>query len=188
MRKAYAPSMISSKRFWVIFASIFMLGSVPLLLGQPSGVASAGLSAGFMMPIEQLWQMAVFIGIGLYAAHLRSSHAMLLLPLSFLLLFVVGMSLGFDTTRFEKMPFFLLGSVMIYALCFIVCRSEQMIMGMVVSASIGFHFGDYYFKQIPDIAAPLYFMIGNILAIALLFCASVSLGVTFLKGNRRTVA
>lgn len=177
--------MMSSKRFLVIFASIFLLGSVPLLLGQPSGAASAGLSAGFMMPIEQLWQLFVFVLVGLYASYLRSPHAMVLLPLSFLLLFVVGMSLSFDAQAYSRMPFFLLGAVLIFALCFVLSRSEQMIMGMVMTASLGFHFGSFYYRQIPDIAAPLYFMIGTMLALALIFSASVSLGVTFLRSNRR---
>jgi len=179
---------MSSKRFLAIFASIFLLGSVPLLLGQPSGAASAGLSAGFTMPIEQVWQLVMFIALGVYAAHLRSSHAMILLPLSFLLLFVVGMSLAFDAQDYRYMPYFLLGSVMLFAFCFVISQSEQMIMGMVICASFGFHFGSYYFRQIPDIAAPLYFMIGNIIALALIFCASVSLGVTFMKSNRRASA
>jgi hydrogenase/urease accessory protein HupE len=180
-------NMMSSKRFLVIFASIFLLGSVPLLLGQPSGAASAGLSAGFMMPIEQLWQLVIFISLGLFASYLRSTQAMLMLPLAFLLLFVVGMSLAFDATVYTRMPAFLLGSVLLFALCFAICRSEQVIMGMVIAASLGFHFGGYYHQLIPDIAAPLYFMICIILALALILCASVSLGVTFMRSNRRGV-
>lgn len=177
--------MISSKRFLLIFASIFALASVPLLLGQPSGASSAGLSAGFMMPIEQLWQLMIFVALGVYAAHLRSSHAMILLPLSFLLLFVVGMSIELDMTRYNRMPFFLLGAVLLFALCFTIARSQPVLLGMVIAASLGFHFGNYYYRLIPDIAAPLYFLIGNLLALALIFCASVSLGLTFIRQNRR---
>ena len=75
--------------------------------------------------------------------------------------------------------------LLILALCFVISRSEQMILGMIIAASFGFHFGGYYFRLIPDIAAPLYFMIGTILALVLIFSASVSLGLTFLKANRR---
>lgn len=177
--------VVSSKRFFAIFASIFLLGAVPLLLGQPSGAASAGLSAGFIKPLEQIWQLVIFIALGVYAAHLRSSHAMVLLPLCFLLMFLVGMSIELDNQRFGLMPLFLLGAVMLFAICFTVARSQNILVGMVISASFGFHFGAYYYRLIPDIAAPLYFLIGNLLVLSLIFSASVSLGITFLKHNRR---
>jgi hydrogenase/urease accessory protein HupE len=177
--------MMSSKRFLAVFASIFLLGSVPLLLGQPSGAASAGLSMGFRLPIEQLWQLALLVLLGVYASYLRSPHAMLLLPLSFVLMFTVGMSLAFDVTAYPRMPLFLLGAVLLLGLCFVLSRSEQMILGMVVAASFGFHFGSYYYQQIPSIAAPLYFMLGNLLAFALIFAMAVAMGLTFLRANRR---
>lgn len=177
--------MISSKRFIAIFASIFLLASLPLLLGPPNGRASAGLSAGFLLPIEQLWQMAILVSLGVYSAHLRSSQAMVLLPLSFILMYVVGMSVAFDANQYPLMPFFLLGSVMLLAISFILSRSEHILIGMIITASFGFHFGTYYYGLIPPIAEPLYFMLGNILALSLIFCAAVSLGITFLRPNRR---
>ena len=177
--------MISSKRFWLIFASIFLLGAIPLLFGQPSGAASAGLSAGFTMPIDQPWQLVIFIALGVYAAHLRSGNGMVLVPLSFLLLFTIGMLIELDHRQFDKLPFFMLGAVMLFGICFTMARSQPVLLAMLISASFGFHFGNYYYRLIPDIAAPLYFLIGNVFALALLFCSSVSLGLTFMRHNRR---
>lgn len=176
--------MISSKLFLAIFASIFILGTVPLVLGQSNGVSSAGLSAGFLLPVEELWQLVIFIALGIYASQLRQS-AMILVPLSFILMFVVGMMILMDMQRLDKLPFFLLGAVVLFALSFSIAESRAILFGMAVSASFGFHFGMYYKQLIPDIAAPLHFMIGNILALTLIFSASVSLGLTFLKERRQ---
>lgn len=170
--------VLTSKRFILIFASIFLLGAMPLMIGQPSGAATAGLSHGFTLPIERLYHLIALFSLGVYASYLRG-NAIILVPLSFVLLYVVGMSLQLDMTRYRMLPFFMLGSVLLFALCMMAAGSHRHgIIGMIISASVGFHFGRYYAAEVPAIASPLYFMIGTILCYGLIFSTAVSFGLT----------
>lgn len=167
----------TNKRFMLVFASIFALGATPLLIQQPNGAASAGLSLGFMLPIEEALHLVLFLMLGIYASFLRG-NALILVPLSFILLYVVGISIYFDFARYALMPLFMLGSIILFALSMVVAGHRKCMMAMVIAASLGFHFGGFYAGAIPDIAAPIFFMIGNILAFALIFAVAISFGIT----------
>jgi len=168
---------MTSKRFILIFASIFLLGAMPFLIYQPNGAASAGLSSGFTLPIEKLIHMLVFLALGAYASWQRG-NAVLMMPLGFLFLFVTGVSLEIDHTHYPLIPMFMLGSVLLFAVAMAIIQNRAGILGMAVAASLGFHFGRHYIRQMPDIASPLYFLLGNITAFALIFATAISFGLT----------
>lgn len=168
---------MTSKRFILIFASIFLLGAMPFLIVQPNGASSAGLSAGFTMPIEHAYHLLVFLAIGISASFVRS-NALLLMPLSFILLYVVGMAMVLDHTKYTLMPMFVFGSIILFGMVMSVTESRKGMLSVLVAASVGFHFGTHYASAVPDIASPLYFMIGNILSFALVFATAVSFGLT----------
>lgn len=172
---------MTSKRFILLFASIFLLGAMPFLILQPNGASSAGLSAGFTVPIEHAYHLIIFLVIGLSASFVRS-NALLLMPLSFILLYVVGMTTEIDHDKYKLMPMFLFGAVILFGIVMSVTDSRRGLISVLVAASIGFHFGLYYASEVPEIASPLYFMIGNILSFALVFATSVSFGLT-LRGD-----
>lgn len=175
---------LTNKRFVLIFASIFMLGAMPLMMSQPNGAASAGLSLGFSFPIEHGWHLLVMLLIGIYASVLRA-NAVILVPLAFVLLYLVGMSTYLDHARYSMLPMFMLGSILLFALSMAVADNQRCMVGLVISASVGFHFGRHYSFAVPDIASPIYFMIGNILAFALVFATAVSFGVTLRNDHIR---
>lgn len=175
LHRAMSGELFTTKRFIVVFASIFLLGLTPLLLLQPGGASNAGLSLGFTVPIERLMDLFIFVAIGVYASFLRG-QAMVLVPLSFLFLYVIGMATNVDSERYALMPMFMLGAVMLFAVSVAVAGKRANVIAMLVAASVGFHFGRQYLDIMPDIASPLYFMIGNILSFALIFAAAISFG------------
>lgn len=168
---------MTSKRFILIFASIFLLGAMPFLIYQPNGAASAGLSSGFTLPIEKLVHMLIFLCIGFYASLQRGS-AVMMMPLAFIFLFITGVSLEIDHSRYAMMPMFMLGSVMLFSVSMAIISTRAGVLGMAVAASFGFHFGRHYISQMPDIASPIYFLLGNIIAFALIFATAISFGLT----------
>lgn len=174
---------MTSKRFVLLSASIFLLGAMPFLIYQPNGASSAGLSSGFTLPIERAFHLILFLSLGVYASYLRG-NAVLLMPLSFIFLFVVGMSQGLSPQDFPMMPMFVFGAVVLFAMSMSVMQSRKGIIGMVIAASVGFHFGLYYTDEIPEIASPLYFLLGNILSLALIFATAVSFGLTMRNDKR----
>jgi hydrogenase/urease accessory protein HupE len=170
--------IISSKRFVLIFASIFALGAVPLLISQPSGASSAGLSAGFLTQLQVVWQLLIPGAIGIFASRL-STQEMVIPPLGFILLFTIGLALGMDTQRYGGLPYFIFGAVICFGLSLMTVRSMACLSGLLIAASAGFHLGLFQQYQIPQLAEPLFFLIGNILALALIFAIAVSLGLSF---------
>ncbi|MCI5049961.1 MAG: HupE/UreJ family protein [Rickettsiales bacterium] len=174
---------MTSKRFIILFASIFLLGAMPFLILQPTtGASSAGVSAGFTTPIEHTYHLIVLLVIGLSASIIRQ-NALLLMPLSFILLYVVGMTVVLDHRIFKLMPMFLLGSVILFGIVMSLVKKRTEIIAVVLAASVGFHFGMYYGELVPDIASPLYFMIGNILSFALILATAASFGLTLRSDN-----
>jgi len=167
----------SMTRFVVIFASIFLLGAMPFLILQPNGASSAGLSAGFVAPIEKLYHLFLFLFIGFFAAFIRQ-NALLLMPLSFILLYVVGITMELDHDKYPLLPMFLFGSVILFGIVMSLTQTRIAIFSVMAAASIGFHFGIFYSSKVPEIASPLYFMIGNILSFALVFATAASFGLT----------
>jgi len=170
---------MSSRRIILLFASIFCLGALPFLIVQPSGPASAGLSSGFTMPIEHIGHLFVLAAVGVMAAWVRH-EAILLFPLSCVLLFVIGQFLYLDAAQFPKIYLFVFGAILLFALSVGLVQRKAALLGMALSASAGFHLGMFYIRQLPEIASPIFFTLGNILSLTLILATSVSFGLTLI--------
>lgn len=75
---------MSSQRFIMLTMVIFILGALPLLIAQPTALASAGLSHGFSAPLEHAPLLAMISVVGIVAA-LLPRDGLLLLPIAFTL-------------------------------------------------------------------------------------------------------
>lgn len=168
---------MSSRKFAGIFAAIFILGALPLLLVQPSGVASAGLSAGFIQPVAHIHHAILLIGVGILAAYL-GKEAVFMLPLAFLLMFIIGALLEIGVEAFPGLRIFILGAVLLFGIALNTTYNKVFIISVCVASSLAFHFGVNYISSMPQIASPLYFLIGIIINQILLLSTGVSLGLT----------
>jgi hydrogenase/urease accessory protein HupE len=59
---------MNTRVFAALFTVIFLVGAIPMLLVHPSGAASAGLAAGFVLPLGNLLHVCILISIGLLSA------------------------------------------------------------------------------------------------------------------------
>ncbi|MBN66487.1 MAG: hypothetical protein CMM94_02835 [Rickettsiales bacterium] len=170
---------MSSKRFIALFVTIFIVGALPFIIIQPSGAASAGLSSGFTMPIENIAHLLMLLAIGVVATFI-GRDAILLLPLCFVLMFVVGAALHIDSSAYPMIRMFILGAILLFAMAVGLIRSKRGLFAVAMSASLAYHLGMYYMKSVPEIAAPIYFVVGNILCLILIMATSISFGLTLM--------
>ncbi len=166
---------MNSKRFVGIFAAIFLTAAIPLMLVQPSGVASAGLSAGFVAPLNNVYHLVLMMLVGL-AGTLIGRAACVMLPICFMLMMLIGSSLTPVFQQYPLIHFLLLGEILLFAIAVSVVGSRVYLVSVIFASAIAYELGTFYAKQIPDIAPPLYFLLGNQVCVVLLLATGVSLG------------
>lgn len=166
---------MTGRQFATIFASIFVMGALPLILSQFSGSASAGIASGLMLPLSHLDQVLLFLAIGLLSAY-TGTRVMFLLPLAFLLMLAMGilLDLDFRYTASAKIV------VMMVALCFgIIAHSMELknyIMFIAITAPAAFYIGGEYAAIIPTTASPPHFMIGALFSTGLIHASGICIG------------
>lgn len=168
---------MSSRKFILFFAGIFCLGALPIMIVQPSGTASAGLSAGFTLPLEHPVYVGLCVVMGLLAS-LIGRDGPIFIPAVLLAMLVMGHLLGLDAALYPASPYMILASVLLVVLVAGILDRRAELMGVMLAASLGFQLGWHTVRLMPDIAAPLYFLMGVLLSVLLITAVAISLGLT----------
>jgi hydrogenase/urease accessory protein HupE len=168
---------MSSRRFILFAIGLFLVGALPFLIMQPTAAASAGLSLGFSSPLEHWIVIAILFLAGLFSA-LLPRDGLVLMPLAFTLMTMLGGMLTLDITEFPPIRYFVLGAVLCLALLVGISRQKLTVLAILLLASLGFHLGGFYMMQVPAIASPMYFLLGVLLSLGMLLAISVAFGVT----------
>jgi hydrogenase/urease accessory protein HupE len=173
---------MSSRRFILVAVGLFMLGALPFLIVQPTAAASAGLSLGFSAPLGHWAVIGLLFIAGLFAAMLPRD-GLLLITLSFTLMIMLGGMLILDVSQFTPLRYFVLGAVLCLSLLVGITRQKLTLLTILVLASLGFHLGGFYMQQVPNIASPIYFLLGVLLSLSMILAISVAFGVTLFGDN-----
>lgn len=168
---------MSSRRFVMLAAAIFLLGALPFLIVQPTAAASAGLSLGFAAPFSQLLVLGIVIGCGLASA-LLPRDGLIQIGLVFTLMLMVGGMLMLDRNLFGFVRYFVLGAILCVGLMVGVTRQKFTLAALLTIGSVGYHLGGFYMSQLPVIAAPMYFLLGVLLSLSLTLAISIAFGIT----------
>lgn len=171
--------MMSNGRFIAIFAAIFTLGALPLLLTQSLGTASAGITAGMMLPLNHIVHILVFFAVGILAAQLKApSHS--LLPAAFILMMALGVFIDLPdgTQEIPAEKFLVLGVILCFGLIANKMSITLFIASTALTSIIAFMLGSEYAEVIPHIAAPLYFLLGIMFSTVFVLLAGMCLGFT----------
>ncbi len=172
---------MSAARFVSFVLFVFMLIALPFVLVQASGVSSAGLSAGFRMPLEQLWLLTICLIVGVCAAWLEDD-GYLIAPFSCLMAAMGGASLHVYLTKDGMAISLVMISLVALIACLKLCTSRGCTLAVIISGTVGFHLGRYVMVAMPDVAAPLFYLLGVMLAMALSLAIASAFGLT-LRGE-----
>ena len=167
---------MNSRRFAGIFLAIFLLGALPLLLVQPTGSGSAGLSAGFTAPLT-IFNLIIFLIIGMWGTWL-GKESTTMLPITFLTMIGIAGLLSLDPHQLPYLRIFIFAAILVFALSIAVSYSRAFILSASITSSLAFHIGTHFMTEVPDIASPLYYLLGLLISTSLILATGLSLGLT----------
>lgn len=173
---------MSSKRFILVTVVLFILGALPFLIAQPSAAASAGLTLGFSAPLEHASMLALLVVVGICGA-LLPRDGLLLMPISFTLMIMVGGALALDVAHYPGLRYFILGAILCMSLLVGIAQEKLTVLTVLVLASLGFQLGGFYMQAVPPIASPMYYLLGVLLSLGMVLAISVAFGVTLIGDN-----
>lgn len=176
---------MSSRRFIVFAAAIFIMGALPFLIVQPTAASSAGLSLGFSAPFVNWWVMALVVLAGLAAA-LLPREGLVQAGLVFTLMMMIGGMLMLDFKTYPFVRYFVLGGIFCIGLLVGITRQKFTLLALMLLASLGFHLGGFYLAQVPSIAAPVFYLLGVLLSLSLVLAISIAFGITLFGDHETT--
>ena len=147
---------MSSQRFMMLTMVVFILGALPIFIAQPIAAASAGLSLGFSAPLEHAPLLGLIVLMGISAA-LLPRDGLLLMPIAFTLMIMVGGALVLDVAQYHFLRYFILGAILCMGLLVGIAREKLTVLTLLVLASLGFHLGGFFMQTLPSIASPMYY-------------------------------
>lgn len=176
---------MTSQRFIAMTMILFIIGALPFLIAQPTAAASAGLSLGFSAPLEHLSMLVFLVVVGVVAA-LLPRDGLLLMPISFTLMILVGGAMMLDITHYPGLRYFVLGAILCIGLLVGIAREKLTVVMLLMLASLGFHLGGYFMQTVPTIASPMYYLLGILLSLGMVLAIAVAFGMTLLGDNEAT--
>lgn len=177
--------MMSSKRFILFTILLFIVGALPFIIAQPSAAASAGLTLGFSAPFDHLAIALLVMTAGTCAA-LLPRDGLMLMPVAFALMGLVGGVLSLDVSDYPALRYFVLGAILCMGLLVAIAREKLTVLTLLILASLGFHLGGFFMDEVPSIASPMYFLLGVLLSLGMLLAISVAFAVTLIGDNEAT--
>lgn len=171
------------KRYALVLAGLLVLAALPFVVIHPSGPASAGLSAGFLGIMDYPVRLLLVLPVGLMASYLHGDERAMF-PLGFLLMFLIGGLLEMDFVLFPMVRLFILGAILVFGLAISVAESRAFLAAVFVGGSVAYHIGGFGMSALPALASPLYYMIGQLLALVLVLAVSFSIGVILFSDRR----
>lgn len=163
------------KRFVMILASVLLVAALPLAVVHPSGPAGAGLSSGFLGVMDFPSRLLMVLAAGMMTGYLRGDERVVF-PICFLLMFLIGALLEMDFVRFPQVRLFILGAILVFGLALSVAQTRIFLSCVFIGGSMAYHLGGYGMTGLPPLASPLYFILGQLLALMLGLAISFSIG------------
>jgi len=156
-------------------AALFTLAAGPALAHTGVG-AVGGLSAGFGHPIGGLDHILAMVAVGVLAAQagLRGDRrALWLLPITFVVVMIVGGLLGVVGTPLPFVELGIVGSVIVLGIVIALGRSLPLIPAMGLVGLMAIFHGHAHGTEMPMDASALTYGLGFALATALLHGAGI---------------
>lgn len=177
---------MANRRFIIVTMLLFIAGALPFLIAQPTAAASAGLSLGFSAPLEHAGLLTLLVLSGITAAFLPR-EGLMLLPIAFILMVMVGSILVLDVRALPALRYFVLGATICMGMLVAITHEKLTVLSLLALASLGFHFGGFFMRSIPIIASPMYYMLGVLISTGMVLAISVAFGVTIIGNNEVTL-
>ncbi len=167
-------------RLFGFFFCMLCIVALPFIVAFTSGVASAGITAGLQVPIEQKPWMYVLFGV---AAVMLGRRGMVILPITCLCMTTLG-QLHAAGGAYAMLDTVAYGALIIFAAAATMARSVLVVIGMAAVGGFSYFTGAGFLPQAPELGYNLYFLLGNLSAIALMLLSAMSFTFTLTWRNQ----
>ncbi len=154
-----------------------LIAATPFLVLQASGVTSASLITGFMLPFEHLLHAPLLLIIGCIAAWL-GREMLVLLPLCCLIMLALGAILHVENSMFPAVQAYSAGAILLFAFATSMMRHKASMFSVVPVGLWGYFSGGSYFMHPPEGMQPVFCLQGMIMSAGLLMAIGVALAIT----------
>ncbi|RWC37811.1 MAG: HupE/UreJ family protein [Mesorhizobium sp.] len=173
--------MTRSKSTRIAFAAI-MLGAACGPASSHMGVGSAvSFAAGLTHPLSGLDHVIVMVAVGLWAA-LKGGRALWAWPVAFLSLMLTGDALGIAGVPVPPVEPVIFASIVALGLLIAAAVDLSVAAGAIIIGFFAFFHGHAHGTEISETAGGLEYVIGFVLATALLHATGIGFGL--LSGQR----
>lgn len=168
--------MPDGKKLAIIFILITLfVCSMPFLVAWPEGLSGLAVTGGALFILNHHIIVLATILIGFLAAFL-TRDGVVLVPVCHILMYALANMLMLGVDSYPNFYLYIFGTVLLFGISLMLAGQRTHLMLALVIASIAFHFGVYFSPGVVLHEQPLYFLIGELIATALLLCISVSFG------------
>ncbi|WP_277372954.1 HupE/UreJ family protein [Pseudomonas sp. AA-38] len=147
--------------------SAIALFCTPALAFAHPGHGESGLLSGLAHPVFGLDHLLAMLAVGLWAAQ-QNGAARWALPLTFVGTMLIGGLLGFSGVEIPLMETGIAGSVLAFGLLVAVAARLPMILSIALTALFALTHGVAHGLELPDLASPLGYAAGFVIATAAL--------------------
>jgi urease accessory protein len=169
----------------VLAAAVLGLALMPGAAFAHTGVMPhdhTGFTAGLMHPLSGIDHLAAMVAVGLWAASL-GNRAMLIVPAAFMAAMVAGAAIGWMGIELPAIEQVIAGSVVVLGLISTLqLRVPTAAAAALVAAFALFH-GHAHGAEMPELAGPVAYGLGFLIATAVLHAAGLGLGMLAGRGG-----
>lgn len=167
---------MNSRMIAALFVMITAVAVVAMWPLELSGMASAGLASGFMIPLASVLHIVPLIAIGVLGACL-GRDCIVLYPLSAILMLTIGGLMQVDDHRFPGIHLFVAGAIILFSFCVSTPRNGSFLLAIPPTSIWMYFAGVNFMGPVPMVTTPIYLLLGILACTGLLIAIGVSLGV-----------
>ncbi|MFO1242173.1 MAG: HupE/UreJ family protein [Rickettsiales bacterium] len=166
--------MPDGKKLLVLFFIItFVVCSLPFITAWPEGLSGLAVTGGALFSVQQYVFVVTTLAVGFLAAFL-SRDGVVLVPVCYLLMYALANMLMLGVDAYPLFYMYIFGAILLFGITLMLAGQRTHLILALIIASVGFHFGVHYSSIVVTHENPLYFLIGELIAVSLLLSISIS--------------
>lgn len=152
-----------------------VLCALPFIMAWPAGLSGLAVTNGALFALNHSILAVSALAVGFIAAFLLRD-GVVLIPVCFLLMYTLANMLMLGVDTYPYFHLYIFGTILLFGITLMLAGQRSHLILALLVASLAFHLGVYYSNDSGLIGQPLYFLVGEVIAIGLMLSVAVSFG------------
>lgn len=168
--------MPDSKKLLVLFLLIAIaLCALPFIMAWPAGLSGLAIASGSLFALNHPILAVSTLAAGFLAAFL-TRDGVVLIPVCYLLMYTFASMLMLGADAYPYFHLFIFGTILLFGITLMLAGQRAHLVLALIISSLAFHLGVHYSGNFGTSGQPLYYLVGEVIAISLMLSVSVSFG------------